>query len=161
MVEETFEPGMAVSFGSPTWRCPEPALNVASGSGGSADGRRQRRTGRAGVGLPESGARAPTAARQKRLEAEILKEVLEHATGCKNSCSCRRRRQRTVRDEDRGGGDWGLPLQSDRTHARAQAAKRRPVSRSCTRKWRILSSPHGTLTGPCGAKVRYHHTVTR
>src|SRR5262249_2751238 len=69
MVEETFEPGMTVSRGSPTWRCPESAVHVApAGGGGSADGRRQRRTGRAGVGLPglaEPGAGAPTAARQE------------------------------------------------------------------------------------------------
>src|SRR5262249_54032174 len=39
--------------------------------------------------------------------------------GQKNGCGCRRRRRRTVPDENRGGGDWSLPLQSDRTHARA------------------------------------------
>src|SRR5215469_9172696 len=55
--------------GSPTWRCPEPALHLApAGGGGGADGRRQRRTGGAGVGLSgfaEPGARAATAARQE------------------------------------------------------------------------------------------------
>src|SRR5262245_27284794 len=55
---------------------------------------------------------------KKTLEAEILKEALEHAAGTKNGCGCRRCHRRTVRDEDCGGGDWGLPLQSDRTHAR-------------------------------------------
>jgi hypothetical protein len=53
------------------------------------------------------------------MRAEILKEAFEYATGSKNGCGCRRRRQRTVPDEDRGGGDWSLPLQSDRPHARA------------------------------------------
>src|SRR5262249_60139465 len=55
--------------GSPTWRCPEPALRLAAAGGpGGADGRRQRRRGRASVGLPslaEPGARAATTARQE------------------------------------------------------------------------------------------------
>src|SRR5215831_11043219 len=54
--------------GSPTWRCPEPALHLApTGGGGGADGCRQRRTG-AGLGLSgfaEPGARAATATRQE------------------------------------------------------------------------------------------------
>jgi hypothetical protein len=32
--------------------------------------------------------------------------------GLKNSCGCRRRRRRTVPDEDRGRGNRRLPLQS-------------------------------------------------
>src|SRR5262249_57280779 len=49
---------------------------------------------------------------KKTLEAEILKEALEHATGSKNNCGCRRRRRRTVPDEDGGRGNRRLPLQS-------------------------------------------------
>src|SRR5262249_60765058 len=45
-----------------------------------------------------------------------------------NSCGCRRRGRRTVRDEDRRGGDWGLPFQSDRTHARATEETDRPAA---------------------------------
>src|SRR5262245_25675628 len=45
---------------------------------------------------------------KKTLEAEILKEAL----GQKNNCGCRRRRRRTVPDEDRGRGNRRLPLQS-------------------------------------------------
>src|SRR5262249_1176958 len=48
--------------------------------------------------------------------------------GQKNSYGCRRRRRRTVRDEDRGRGDWGLPFQSDRTHARATEETDRPAA---------------------------------
>src|SRR5580693_1408010 len=48
---------------------------------------------------------------KKTLEAEILKEALEHATGSKNSCGCRRRCRRMVPDEDRRRGDRGLSLQ--------------------------------------------------
>src|SRR5262249_58671530 len=43
--------------------------------------------------------------------------------GQKNSCGCRRRRRRTVPDDDRGRGDWGLPLQSDGS-MRARPKKR-------------------------------------
>jgi hypothetical protein len=50
---------------------------------------------------------------KKTLEAEILKEGLEHATGC----GCRRRYRRTILNQGGGRGDWGLPLQSDRTVA--------------------------------------------
>src|SRR6516164_9620148 len=106
------------SDSSPTWRCPEPALHVAPAGGpGGADGRRQRRRDRAGL----LAARAAGSARlgNPTLEAEILKEAFEHATGSKNGCGCRRRRRRTVPDEDLGGSDWSLPLQSDGTHARA------------------------------------------
>src|SRR5262249_16414272 len=39
--------------------------------------------------------------------------------GQKNGRGWRRRRRRTVPDDDRGRGDWGLPLQSDGMHARA------------------------------------------
>src|SRR5262245_33613701 len=57
--------------------------------------------------------------------------------GQKNSYGCRRRRRRTVRDEDRRGGDWGLPFQSDRTHARASEETDRPAAaaRRETRYW--------------------------
>src|SRR6266516_906754 len=48
--------------------------------------------------------------------------------GQKNSYGCRRRRRRTVCDEKRGGGDWSLPLQSDRTHARASEETDRPAT---------------------------------
>src|SRR5215813_7310688 len=70
IVEGTFEPGMTVSLVARRHGvAPEPALHVAPASGrGGADGRRQRRRGRAGVGLPslaEPGARAATATRQE------------------------------------------------------------------------------------------------
>jgi transposase len=133
MVEETFEPGMTVSLVARrhgvapnqlfTWRrlVVEGAL-TAAGSGEQV--------------VPASDYRAlQSQVRElqrllgkKTLEAEILKEALEHATGSKNSCGCRRRRRRTVRDEDRDGGDWGLPLQSDRTHARASEETDRPAA---------------------------------
>src|SRR5262245_32675177 len=71
--------------GSPTWRCPKPALHLAPAGGrGGAAGRRQRRAGGAGVGLSgfaEPGVRVQRLLGKKTLEAEILKEALEHATG--------------------------------------------------------------------------------
>ena len=45
---------------------------------------------------------------KKTLEAEILKEALEHATGSKTGGGCRRRCRRTVPDEDRRRGHRGL-----------------------------------------------------
>ena len=65
--------------------CPEPTVHLAPPNGTRrSDCRRQWRRGRAGVGLPslaQPGSRAAPAARQETLEAEILKEALEHATG--------------------------------------------------------------------------------
>src|SRR5215510_556567 len=121
IVEETFEPGMTISLVARrhgvapnqlfTWRrlVVEGAL-TAAGSGEQV--------------VPASDYRAlQSQVRElqrllgkKTLEAEILKEALEHATGSKKACGCRRRDRRTVPDENRGGGDWSLPLQSDRTH---------------------------------------------
>lgn len=71
------------------------------------------------------------------LEAEILKEALEHAMGSKNSCGCRRRRRRTVPDEDCGRGDRGVPLRPCEAPAagcveadRSATVARRGASRS-------------------------------
>jgi transposase len=128
-VEETFEPGMTVSLVARrhgvapnqlfTWRrlVVEGAL-TAAGSGEQVVYR----------ALQSQVRELQRLLGKKTLEAEILKEALEHATGSKNSCGCRRRRRRTVRDEDRDGGDWGLPLQSDRTHARASEETDRPAA---------------------------------
>src|SRR6266436_4100809 len=125
MVEETFEPGMTVSLVARrhgvapnqlfAWRrlVAQGAL-TAAGSGEEV--------------VPASDYRAlQSQVRElqrllgkKTLEAEISsRRRWNTPRGQKNSCGCRRRCRRTVRDEDRGGGDWGLPLQSDRTHARA------------------------------------------
>src|SRR5262249_17391604 len=124
IVEETFEPGMTVSLVARrhgvapnqlfTWRrlVVEGAL-TAAGSGEKVVRGSDYRA------LQSQVRELQRLLGKKTLEAEILKEALEHATGSKNSCGCRRRGRRTVRDEDRGGGDWGLPFQSDRTHARA------------------------------------------
>jgi hypothetical protein len=76
-----------LQIGSPTWRCPEPALHLApAGGGGGADGCRQRRTGGAGLGLSGLQNQVREVQRllgKKTLEAEILKEALGHATGSK------------------------------------------------------------------------------
>ena len=45
----------------------------------------------------------------------------------KNGCGCRRCRRRTVRDEDRGGGDRGSSVQPDRAPAGAAEAADRPT----------------------------------
>jgi transposase len=96
MVEETFEPGMTVSSVARrhgvapnqlfTWRRLVTQRGLtATGSGGEV--------------VPASDYRAlQNQVRElhrllgkKTLEAEILKEALEHATRSKNSCGCRRR----------------------------------------------------------------------
>src|ERR1700748_2745625 len=116
MVEETFAPGMTVSLVARqhgvapnqlfTWRrlVTQGSL-TAAGSGEEV--------------VPASDYRALQSQirelhrllGKKTLEAEILKEALEHATGSKNSCGCRCRRRRTLPDEDRGGSDRRLPLE--------------------------------------------------
>src|SRR5580658_4292613 len=117
MVEETFEPGTTVSLVARrhgvapnqlfTWRrlVAQGGL-TAAGSGEEV--------------VPASDYRAlQSQVRElhrllgkKTLETEILKEALEHAAGPKNSCGCRRRRRRTIPDEDRGGSHRRLPLES-------------------------------------------------
>ena len=129
IVEETFEPGMTVSLVARrhgvapnqlfTWRrlVVEGAL-TAAGSGEQV--------------VPASDYRAlQSQVRElqrllgkKTLEAEILKEALEHATGSKK----RLRLAPSPPKDKRGGGDWGLPLQSDRTHARASEETDRPAA---------------------------------
>src|SRR4029434_2819591 len=101
MVKETFEPGVTVSLVARrhgvapnqlfSWR-----RLVAQGSLTAA--------GSGEEVVPASDSRPrQTRVRElhrvlgkKTLEAEILKEALEHATGSKNSCGCCRRRRRTV-----------------------------------------------------------------
>ena len=90
MVEETFEPGMTVSLVAPAWRCSEPAVHVAPPGGARrSDCGGQWRRSCACVGLP-SPADLQNQVRElhrllgkKTLEAEILKEALEHAAGSK------------------------------------------------------------------------------
>jgi transposase len=150
IVEETFEPGMTVSLVTRrhgvapnqlfTWRrlVMEGALTAAGGE----------------QVMPASDYRAlQSQVRElqrllgkKTLEAEILKE----AGLKKTAAGCRRRGRRTVRDEDRGGGDCGLPFQSDRTHARATeetAGRRCQTKNSCRRSSRSSSSCQPTATG--------------
>src|SRR5262245_38676673 len=118
MVEETLEPGMTVSLVARrhgvapnqlfTWR-----RLVAQGSLTAA--------GSGEEVVPASDYRAlqnqvrelHRLLAKKTLEAEILKEALASTPqGQKNNCGCRRRRRRTVPDEDRGRGNRRLPLQS-------------------------------------------------
>ena len=114
MVEETFEPGMTVGLVARrhgvapnqlfTWR-----RLVAQGSLTAAG---------SGEVVPASDYRAlQNQVRElhrllgkKTLEAEILKEALEHATGPKKQLRRRRCRRKTVPDEDRSGSDRGLAL---------------------------------------------------
>src|SRR5262249_46641210 len=67
-----------------------------------------------------------------RMAGELLARVDRYGgvrpRGQKTSYGCRRRRRRTVPDDDRGRGDWGLPLQSDGTHARAAEETDRPAA---------------------------------
>src|SRR5262249_34169787 len=117
MVEETFEPGMTVSLVARrhgvapnqlfTWRrlVAQGSL-TAAGSGEEVVAASEYRA------LQNQVRELHPLLGQEALEAEILKEALEHATGSKNNCGCRRRRRRTVPDEDRGRGNRRLPLQS-------------------------------------------------
>src|SRR5690242_16813797 len=116
MVEETFAPGMTVSLVARqhgvapnqlfTWR-----RLVAQGSLTAA--------GSGEEVVPASDYRAlQNQVRElhrllgkKTLEAEILKEALEHTTGSKKQCGCRHCRRRTIRDEDRGRSDRRFPLE--------------------------------------------------
>ena len=70
-----------------TWRCPEPALHVAlAGGPRGGDGRRQREevVPASDYRVLESQVRElQRLLGKKALEAEILKEALEHATGSK------------------------------------------------------------------------------
>src|SRR5499427_4720797 len=116
MVEETFEPGMTVSLVARrhgvapnqlfTWRrlVAQGSL-TAAGSGEEVVPASEYRA------LQNQVRELHRLLGKKTLEAEILKEALEHATGSKNNCGCRRRRRRTVPDED-CGGHRRLPLQS-------------------------------------------------
>jgi nicotinamide mononucleotide (NMN) deamidase PncC len=68
-------------------RCAQSAVHVApTGGAGFFDGRRQRRRGRCCFGVSSSANQVRELHRllgKKTLEAEILKEALEHATGSK------------------------------------------------------------------------------
>ena len=112
MVEETFESGMTVSLVAHrrgvapnqlfTWRrlVAQGGL-TAAGSGEEV--------------VPTSDYRAlrnqlrelHRLLGRKTLQAEILKEALERATGSKNSCGCRPSLPKDVPDEDRRRGDRG------------------------------------------------------
>jgi transposase len=113
MVEETFAPGMTVSLVARqpgvapnqlfTWRRLVGSLTAAS-------------SGEEVVPAPDYRALQNQVRElhrllgKKTLEAEILEEALEHATGSKNS-GCRRCGRRTIRDEDRGRCDRRVPLE--------------------------------------------------
>ena len=114
MVEETFEPGMTVSLVARrhgvapnqlfTWR----RLVAQGGLTAAGSGEEPASDYRA---LHNQVRELHRLLGKKTLEAEILKEALEHATGSKNSCGCRRRCRMMVPDEDRRRGDRGLSLQ--------------------------------------------------
>ena len=88
MVEETFEPGMTVSLVARRHGVAPNQLFTLAPLGGArrSDRRGQRRRGRAGIGLSSFANQVRELHRllgKKTLEAEILKEALEHATGSK------------------------------------------------------------------------------
>jgi transposase len=134
MVEETFEPGMTVSL-------------VARRHGVAPNQlfTRRRLVVEGALTAAGSGEQVVPASDYRALQSQVreLQRLLGKEThwkprssrrrsntprGQKNSCGCRRRGRRTFRDEDRGGGDWGVPLQSDRTHARASEETDRPAA---------------------------------
>ena len=110
MVEETFEPGMTVSLVARrhgvapnqlfTWR-----RLVAQGSLTAA--------GSGEEVVPASDYRAlQNQVRERRWKRRFSKRPSNTPQVQKNNCGCRRRRRRTVPDEDRGRGNRRLPLQS-------------------------------------------------
>src|SRR5262245_49128221 len=126
MVEETFEPGMTVSLVARrrrgvapnqlfTWRrlVAQGALTAAGNGAKRSCRRRITEPCRARC------ASCNDCSARRRWKPRSSRRRSNTPRGQKNGCGCRRRRRRTAPDEDRGGGDWSLPLQSDRTHARA------------------------------------------
>src|SRR2546427_3057334 len=139
IVEETFEPGMPVSLVARrhgvapnqlfAWgRLVAQGALTAAGSGEEV--------------VPASDYRAlQSQVRElhrllgkKTLEAEILKEALEHATGSKNKCRCPPPRPRTGPGGDRGRGKRPLPPQFFRPANRTGQATNRsaPPNRPTT-----------------------------
>jgi transposase-like protein len=124
IVEETFEPGMTVSLVARrhgvapnqlfTWRrlVAQGAL-TAAGSGEEVAPASDYRA------LQSRCASCNDCSARRRWKLRSSRRRSNTPRGQKNGCGCRRRRRRTVPDDDHGGGDWSLPLQSDRTHARA------------------------------------------
>jgi hypothetical protein len=80
--------------GSPTWRCPKPALHLAPAGGpGGADGRWQRRRGRTGIRLPslaQSQVRELQRLLGKKTLARSSRKRSNTPRGQKNGCGCRR-----------------------------------------------------------------------
>jgi transposase len=126
MVEETFAPGMTVRFVARqhgvapnqlfTWRrLVAQGTLTAAGSGKEV--------------VPASDCRAlqnqirelHRLLGKKTLEAEILKEALEQATGSKKRLRLPRCRRRTIRDEGRGRSDRRVPLEPGGAFAAASA----------------------------------------
>src|SRR5215831_4160907 len=117
MVEETFEPGMTVSLVARrhgvapnqlfTWR-----RLVAQGSL-TAAGRGKRSCQLLIIGLCRiKFANFIGSWARRRWKRRFSKRPSSTPQGQKNNCGCRRRRRRTVPDEDRGRGNRRLPLQS-------------------------------------------------
>ena len=68
----------------------------------------------------------------------------------------RRRRRRTVPDEDRGGGDWSLPLQSDRSIESDQRNGLAGRRRQTTNSWqRSRRTPATDVSTPSSSAKRW------
>ena len=136
--EETFEPGMTVSLVARrhglapdqlfTWRRLV-ALGgpAAAGSGEEVVPASDYRT------LQNQVRELHRLLGKKTLQAEILKEALEHATGSKNSCGCRRRCRRTIPDEDR---------------QRYRSLSLQPRGASAKAAWRRIRPPYRAVQHP-------------
>src|SRR6516164_2959262 len=129
IVEETFEPGMTVSLVARRHGvAPNQLFTWVEGALTAAGSDEQV--------VPASDYRALQSQvhelqrllGKKTLEAEILKEARTCHGVKKTAAAAAVAAVRTVPDDDRGRGDWGLPLQSDGTHARAAEETDRPAA---------------------------------
>src|SRR5262249_38049347 len=99
--------------GSSAWRCPKPVVHLASAGGARrpAAGKRSCRLVIIGLCRTKFANFIGSWAR-RRWKRRFSKRPSNMPQGQKNNCGCRRRRGRTVPDEDRGRGNWRVPLQS-------------------------------------------------
>src|SRR6516165_12460868 len=128
IVEETFEPGMTVSLVARRHGVAPNQLFTWVEGALTAAGSDEQVVPAWIIGLCRARCTSCNGSVRRRWKPRSSRRRSNMPRGQKNSCGCRRRRRRTVPDDDRGRGDWGLPLQSDGTHARAAKETDRPAA---------------------------------
>src|SRR5215472_5041196 len=120
MVEETFEPGMTVSLVARRHGVAPTVVHLTSAGGARQPDRGRQREEVVPACEFLSGLCRTKFANfigfwaRRRWKRRFSKRPSNTPQGQKNNCGCRRRRRRTVPDEDRGRGNRRLPLQSCR-----------------------------------------------